>query len=103
MSSPTRFGDAVVTAVLAHMNDDHLADSLDVVHAYGQPAATSARMGDLDTEAGVFVALVDGVEVEVRVPWPGGPISARPQIRTAVVDVHAEALRRLGREPHAGH
>lgn len=101
--SPERFDDAVVTAVLAHMNDDHLDDSLDVVHAYGQPDASSARMSDLDTEAGVFTAVVDGEDVEVRVPWPGGRISERPQIRTAVVDVHTEALRRLGREPEDRH
>ncbi|MGN0063446.1 MAG: DUF2470 domain-containing protein [Nocardioides sp.] len=106
MSTPesvARFDDAVVTAVLAHMNDDHTDDSLDVVRAFGQPTATSARMEDLDSEAGVFVAVVDGAEVQVRVPWPAGPISERPEIRHQVVAVHEEAVRRLGLEPREGH
>jgi hypothetical protein len=103
MSTPARFDDAIVTAVLAHMNDDHTDDSLDIVQAFGQPSATEARMSDLDSEAGVYVAVVDGTEVDVRVPWPGGLISERPQIRHEVVAVHEEALSRLGREPREGH
>ncbi len=98
-----RFDDAVVTAVLAHMNDDHTDDCLDIVHAYGQPGASSARMSDLDGEVGTYVALVDGVEHEVRVAWPSGSISERVQIRHEVVAVHEAALQRLGREPRAGH
>lgn len=106
MSSPdpvARFDEAVVSAVLAHMNDDHTDDSLDVVRAFGQPGASAARMVDLDTEAGVFAADVEGTEVEVRVPWPAGPISERPEIRHQVVAVHEEAVRRLGLEPRERH
>jgi hypothetical protein len=99
MSTPTRFDDAVVAAVLAHMNDDHADDCLDIVRAYGQPHATAARMVDLDSEAGVYAATVDGADVEVRIAWPSGAISERPQIRVAVVEVHAEALRRLAPSP----
>ena len=103
MSTPQRFDDAVVEAVLAHMNDDHTDDSLDVVRAWGHPHADEAVMVDLDTAGGVWRGVVDGQDIEVRVPWPGGEIAERPEIRREVVAVHAEALRRLGRAPDAGH
>lgn len=102
MSAP-RFDDAVVTGVLAHMNGDHLDDSLDIVRAYGAPTATAATMTDLDTEVGVWTATVDGQDVEVRVPWPGGPLAERPQLRVAVVELHQQARERLGLPPVAPH
>ena len=98
-----RFDDAVVTGVLGHMNGDHLDDSLDIVRAYGQPAATAARMTDLDTEAGVWAATVDGTDVEVRVPWPGAPLTERPQLRVAVVELHRAAREQLGLPPAEPH
>ncbi|MFC6695605.1 DUF2470 domain-containing protein [Nocardioides daphniae] len=98
-----RFDDAVVTGVLGHMNGDHLDDSLDIVRAAGHPTATSATMTDLDTEVGVWSAVVDGQEVEVRVPWPGGPLTERPQLRVAVVKIHEEAREKLGLPPVAPH
>lgn len=101
--SAERFDDAVVTGVLAHMNGDHLDDSLDIVRAYGQPDATTAQMVDLDTEVGVWTALVDGEDHEVRVGWPGGPLRERPQLRVAVVELHTAAREKLGLEPVAPH
>ena len=101
--SAERFDDAVVTGVIGHMNGDHLEDSLDIVRAYGQPDATSARMVDLDTEVGVWAAVVDGADVEVRVPWPGAPLAERPQLRVAVVALHEAAREKLGLPPVAPH
>lgn len=98
-----RFDDAVVTGVLAHMNGDHLEDSLDIVRAFGALEATAAVMTDLDTDAGVWLATVEGAEVEVRVPWPGGPLTERPQLRVAVVELHSRARHKLGLPPVAPH
>ena len=98
-----RFDDAIVAGVTGHMNGDHLEDSLDIVRAYGQPDAASARMTDLDTEVGVWAAVVDGADVEVRVPWPGAPLSERPQLRVAVVALHEAAREKLGLPPVAPH
>lgn len=98
-----RFDDAVVTGVVAHMNGDHLDDSIDIVRAYGQPEATAAQMIDLDTEEGVWIALVEGKDREVRVPWPGAPLSERPQLRVAVVELHTAAREKLGLGPVTPH
>ena len=103
MSEAVRFDDAIVAGVSGHMNGDHGEDNLDIVRAFGAPTATSATMTDLDTEVGVWAAIVDGAEVEVRVPWPGAPLSERPQLRTAVVALHQAARERLGLPPVAEH
>lgn len=100
---PPRFDDAVVTAVLDHMNGDHREDSLDIVRAFGALEATDAVMTDLDTEAGVWRATVDEAPIEVRVEWPDGPLTERPQLRVAVVKLHEEARERLGLPPVAPH
>ena len=48
------FDPAVVDAVLAHMNADHLEDNLLIVRAHGVPEATAASMSDADGEAGTW-------------------------------------------------
>lgn len=101
--TPARFEDAVVSGVTGHMNGDHGSDNLDIVRAYGAPAATSATMTDLDTVEGVWTAVVDGADVEVRVPWPGAPLAERPQLRVAVVQLHTAAREKLGLPPVAPH
>lgn len=93
----------MVSGVLGHMNADHTDDSLDIVRAYGAPEATAAVMTDLDTEGGLWQATVDGEEVDVRVPWPGAPLSERPQLRVAVVELHQAARERLGLPPAQPH
>ena len=96
------FAPDVVDAVLAHMNDDHLDDNLLIARAFGAPEATAATMTGLDAEAGVFsVTEPDGVR-DLRVPWPGGPISERPEIRREVVVLYEQACAALGVEqrPH---
>ena len=42
---------------------------------------------------------VAGTVAEVRIPWPGGTISERPEVRREVVALYDEACRRLGVEP----
>ena len=48
------FDPAVVDAVLAHMNGDHLEDNLVIVRGHGMPEATAASMSDADGEAGTW-------------------------------------------------
>jgi hypothetical protein len=94
------FDDAVVSAVLAHMNDDHPDDSLRIVRAFGRPHATAAEMVGLDEHGGIWwVETVDeagGDGSELRVEWPSRPVTERAGLRSAVVALHDEALRRLG-------
>ncbi len=101
MSHMTSFDDAVVTAVTGHMNGDHADDNLTIVRAFAEPDAAAARMTGLDTEAGEWVATVDGVERTVRVPWLGA-VTDRASIRTEVVALCQEGWSRLGIEPR-GH
>ncbi|MFD1811740.1 DUF2470 domain-containing protein [Rhodococcus gannanensis] len=95
------FDDAVVAAVTGHMNGDHADDNLTIVRAYADPGATSATMTGLDTEAGEWLAVVDGAERTVRVPWLGA-VTDRASIRVEVVALYQAACERLGVEP-AGH
>lgn len=97
----TTFDDAVVTAVLAHMNDDHDEDNLTIARAFGHPDATSAAMSGLDGDAGWWEVQSPAGPAQLRVPWPGGAITERAEIRREVVAVHTEACARLGVEPPA--
>lgn len=110
MSMTHQFDDAALAGVLGHMNGDHGDDNLLIARAFApQPATTreaiaSARMTGFDGEKGVWTAtLTDGSMVEVSVPWPGGAISQRPEVRREVVALYDEACRRLGvtPRPHA--
>jgi len=96
-----RFDDAVVAGVLGHMNGDHTGDNLLIVRAFGPRAdAVGATMAGFDGEAGEWVAeLPGGSPLLIRVPWPGGPISERPQVRREIVALYDEACRMLGVEP----
>jgi len=97
---PHTFDADAVTAILTHMNGDHIDDNLLIVRAFGEPDAVSARMTGLDGDAGEWEATgADAAATTVRVPWPGGPISERPAVRKAVVFVYREACARLGVEP----
>ncbi len=93
------FAPDVVDAVLAHMNDDHGDDNLVIARAHGHPGATSARMTGLDGEAAYFVVTDPAGEHELRIPWPGGPISERPEIRREVVVIYEQACAALGVPP----
>ncbi|MBB6172475.1 putative heme iron utilization protein [Nocardiopsis mwathae] len=99
---PTPFSPEVVQAVTKHMNDDHAADSLLICQALGgRPAATAARMTGLDGYGADFAAVVDGTEVEVRIPW-SRPLSERAEIRREVVRMYQDACEMLGVPPRQG-
>ncbi|MFJ3491213.1 DUF2470 domain-containing protein [Leifsonia aquatica] len=91
------FDEATLAGVLGHMNADHTGDNLLIVRAFGRPEAVSATMIGFDGDGGDWrVELADGSSAELRVPWPGGPITERPEVRREVVALHEEAVRRLG-------
>lgn len=92
----TVFDQGTVDAVLAHMNDDHLADSLLIVRAFGRPDASAAVMSGLDEHGGDWSVTTPDGESDLRVPWPGGPISERAEIRRGVVVLHDAACAALG-------
>jgi hypothetical protein len=94
------FDDSAVAGVLGHMNADHVDDNLLIARAFGQPDAVSATMLGFDGDGGDWRAtLADGTTVDVRVPWPSGSISERPQVRRAVVALYDGACARLGVSP----
>ena len=105
-----RFDDIVLTAVLAHMNDDHTDDNLLIARAFLTAAETSAdaavpdiataTMVGFDGDGGEWMLTsTSGDELRLRVPWPGGPIDGRPDVRRQIVALYDEACRRLGIEP----
>ena len=80
---------ADVDRVLEHMNADHLDASLGIARAHGYPAATAAEMTGVDEHGGTW-QVVDGpssgqAEAQLRVVWPGGPVSDVEGVRREVV------------------
>ncbi|WP_235734636.1 DUF2470 domain-containing protein [Nocardioides alcanivorans] len=98
----TEFSDGVISAVLAHMNDDHTDDNLRIVQAFGAPDATAATMSGLDGDASFWRVTEPAGERDLRIAWPSGPITERPEIRREVVLLHDQACAALGIqiEPH---
>jgi hypothetical protein len=87
-----------VTAVLNHMNQDHLDDCVLIARAFGDPAASAAEMTCLDHAGGTWVYTVDGATRELVVPW-STEISERAEIRREIVVLHDRACEKLGIEP----
>lgn len=96
------FSSEVVDAVLHHMNDDHIEDSVLIVRAFSGHEVRDATMHDLDENGGTWHYVLDGEQHELHVPWPGGPVSERPEIRREIVALYDAACRELGLEarPH---
>lgn len=94
------FSPEIVTAVLAHMNGDHLDDNLLIARAFGSPDAETATMTTLDENGGTFAYTTAGRGREVTVPWTA-PISERAEIRREVVVLYDRACGILGVEPRA--
>jgi Protein of unknown function (DUF2470) len=95
------FDEAVLAGVLSHMNGDHEDDNLLIARAFspGREVAAATMVG-FDGDGGDWrVRLAGGEEVVLRVRWPGGPISERPQVRREIVALYDESCRRLGIEP----
>ncbi len=92
------FEQQIVDAVVRHMVEDHAEDSLLIVRALGPlPGASSARMVGFDDEGSDFVAVVDGAEHAVRIPW-SRRITERAEVRAEVVLLHQRASDALGGE-----
>ena len=98
---PHAFDDDALTGVLRHMNDDHADDNLLIVQAFSsRPDAVSATMATFDGDAGEWVAVTAvGTQDAVRIPWLGGPISERREVRREIVALYDEACARLGMNP----
>jgi len=99
---PHLFDAAALAGVLGHMNADHTDDNLLIVRAFGRPEAVAAVMTGFDGDGGDWSAtLPDGSVAAVRVPWPGGAIVERREVRREVVALYDAACARLGVAPRA--
>lgn len=99
---PHSFDADVTAAVLRHMNGDHTDDNLLIARAFSAAdgaAITASVMTGFDGDGGVWDVTRDGVTSELKVAWPGGPISDRPAVRREVVAIYDAACARLGIEP----
>lgn len=87
-------------AVLAHMNADHRDDNLLIARAFGEdPEIATAEMTGFDGDGGDWVVRRGGESSALRVAWPGGAITERPEVRREIVSLYDEACRRLGVTP----
>lgn len=94
------FDPSVVSGVLHHMNTDHADDNLLIARAFSSPEAIASTMTGFDGDAGAWrVTAASGAEEELRVPWPGGPISERPEVRREIVALYDAACHALGQTP----
>lgn len=99
---PHIFDDAVTAAVLHHMNDDHTDDNLLIARAFSaetDAAVTDAVMTGFDGDGGTWQVTRGDETAELVVPWPGGPITERPEVRREIVALYDAACARLGIEP----
>jgi hypothetical protein len=101
MSMAHTFDEPTLAGVLGHMNSDHTDDNILIARAFGTASSpASARMTGFDGDGGDWVVTdADGATSELRVAWPGGPISARPEVRREIVALYDAACARLGIEP----
>lgn len=99
----TSFPDDVVTAVVAHMNDDHPGDNLLIARAFGYDGASGSEMIGVTGDAGVWRVVDHSGEHELSVPWSNGQITSRPEIRQGVVSLYKAACERLGVTPRDEH
>ncbi|GAA3027332.1 hypothetical protein GCM10010462_12530 [Microbacterium dextranolyticum] len=95
---PHTFDDETLTGVLGHMNRDHSDDNLLIARAFSPIAdVISATMTTFDGAAGQWhVITADGVEDVIQVPWPGGEIAERREVRREIVALYDAACARLG-------
>lgn len=90
------FSPDVVAAVLHHMNDDHIEDSVLIVRAFAARDVRDAAMHDLDENGGTWRYAFEGDEHELRIPWPGAPLAERSEIRRDIVALYDAACAKLG-------
>lgn len=94
-----QFDSSVITAVLAHMNDDHTADNLVIAHAFGAPDATAVEMTGFDGDGSDWSVQTPDGHRELRISWPDGPIDERPAVRQQVVALYVAACKVMGVKP----
>lgn len=85
------------------MNGDHREDNMLIARAFGHPGATASTMVGLDGATGVWQVTDASGQHELRVPWPGGSISERPEVRREIVALYHAACVRLGVKPREEH
>ncbi len=100
------FPESIIAAVVAHMNGDHPDDNRLIAAAFAAnpESVTGASMCGLDGTAGVWaLTRADGSQERLTVPWPGGPITERAEVRREIVALYDAACARLGvtPRPHA--
>lgn len=95
------FDEGTLRGVLGHMNNDHSDDNVLIARAFSPLSdVIAAEMVTLDGEVGQWrVTTADGGEDVIRVPWPGGPITERAEVRREIVALYDEACARLGVAP----
>lgn len=95
------FDDDTLSAVLHHMNSDHPDDNLLLARAFGADSSpVGVTMTGFDGDGGDWsVTSAAGGIAALRVPWPGGPITERREVRREIVALYDEACARLGIEP----
>jgi hypothetical protein len=95
------FDDATLRGVLGHMNNDHTDDNMLIAGAFSTvPGVVSAEMISFDGDGGDWrIVTAGGEEDVVRIPWPGGPITERPEVRREIVALYDLACARLGVTP----
>jgi putative heme iron utilization protein len=102
MAEANPFTEDVVAQIMRHMNEDHAGDCRMICQALGgRPDAQSALMSGMDADGIDFVAVVDGRDVPVRVPW-SERLTERLQVRREVVRMSDEAREVLGLAPRDG-
>jgi hypothetical protein len=95
------FDDETRAGVLGHMNSDHTDDNMLIARAFGgEMAPIASTMTGFDGDGGRWsVTDASGAARELTVPWPGGPITERREVRREIVALYDAACARLGIEP----
>ncbi len=95
------FDQAALQGVLGHMNNDHSDDNVLIARAFSPlPDVIAAEMTAFDGDGGEWaVTTAAGAEDVVRIPWPGGPITERREVRREIVALYDAACERLGVPP----
>lgn len=97
------FDEGTLRGVTGHMNNDHSDDNVLIARAFSPRAdVVDAEMVDFDGDAGRWrIVTARGTEEVLRVPWPGGPIAERGEVRREIVTLYDAACVRLGVSPRA--
>lgn len=98
---PHTFDDAALRGVLGHMNNDHVDDNVLIARAFATGSdVVAAEMVTFDGDGGTWrVTTAAGNEDVIVIPWPGGSITQRHEVRREIVALYDEACARLGVPP----